>query len=136
MRQKLKVLRAPEFHRMSGRNGGQPYPAPAAIRWTRTDADEIEQGIIRAYFRLAGTSNERNGSRTVTVIRAGAMEARLTEAPSETCLVGMPSFWLEIYSHASRSVVASRGCSEFDEDELAAAVELIARAGERIRVDH
>ncbi|WP_262027397.1 hypothetical protein [Microvirga sp. Mcv34] len=136
MRQKLKALRAPELHRTKDRPRDQLHPVPVTIRWTRTDPEEIEQGIIRAYVRLACTSNERQGSRTMTVIRVGAMEARLTEVASEAWPFGMPSFWLEIYSHASGSVVASRGCSAFDESEIAAAVELIARAGERIRVDH
>jgi hypothetical protein len=43
----------------------------------------------------------------------------------------MASFWLELYSHARHTVVDSYGCTEFDEHELARAVEFIDGAGQR-----
>jgi hypothetical protein len=92
--------------------------------------DEIEQRIIRAYLQLA-CMPELLGFRTVTVIRFGVLEARLTEVPDEQRIPGMPWFWLELYSYARHAVVDSCGCTEFDESELAQAVDLILNAGQR-----
>jgi hypothetical protein len=89
--------------------------------------DEIEQRIIRAYLQLACTS-ETDGSHTVSAVRFGTLEARLTEFWEEQ---GPPSLlwvWLELYSQARHAVIDSSGCTEFDESELAWAVELIASA--------
>lgn len=95
------------------------------------DANDIEQRIVRAYLRLASHPTERNGSRTATVLRSGAIEARLSEVPGSPC--GMPSYWLEIYSDRTRSVVDSRGCHDFNETELFLAVDLVISALERHR---
>jgi hypothetical protein len=46
----------------------------------------------------------------------------------------MPPFWLEIYSHTSNATIDSCGCFEFDEDELSAAVEIVAEARQRHQV--
>jgi hypothetical protein len=46
----------------------------------------------------------------------------------EATLAGLPRFWVEIYSLASGSTIDSYGCFEFDEDELAKAVEFIVEA--------
>jgi hypothetical protein len=108
---------------------------PMSLAWTRMSPDEIEQCIIRAYVQLACTS-ETNGSRTVTVVRIGALEARLTEVPDEHRLPGMPWFWLELYSSARRAVIDSCGCTELDEHELAQAVDLIANARQRAQELH
>jgi hypothetical protein len=89
--------------------------------------DEIEQRIIRAYVRLACTS-EVDGSRTVAVARFGALEARLTEVPEEQRLPGLPWLWLELYSHVQQTVIDSCGCTELDEVELAQAVDLVVSA--------
>jgi hypothetical protein len=97
------------------------------------DADEVEQRIIRAYVQLACTPAETNGSRTVTVARLSGLEVRLTEVPLREAAPDMPPFWLEVYSHASRSVIDSCGCWEFDEAELAAAVDLIMQAKQRVQ---
>ena len=70
---------------------------------------------------------KRGGSRTVTLSRQSGLEVRLTEMP----LPGMPTFWLELHALGTRSVIDSLGCSEFDEDELAAAVDFICKAQER-----
>lgn len=99
--------------------------------WVTMDADDVEQRIIRGDIQLAWMSGERNGSRTVTVARFGGLEVRLTEVPLEEVPPDMPSFWLEVYSHANACVIDSCGCREFDERELAAAVDLIMRARQR-----
>ncbi len=108
---------------------------PLSLTWTEMSPDEIEQCIIRAYVQLA-CMPETYGSRTVTVVRLGLLEARLTEVPEEQRLPGMPSFWLELYSHAGQSAVDSCGCIDLDEDELARAVEFIANARQRAESLH
>lgn len=100
------------------------------------DDDEIEQRIIRAYVHLAFGPTERNGSRIVALARAGMLEARLSEIPAPGQALGLPQFWLEIYSHATRSVIDSRGCSNFDEYELVAAVKMVTNALNRNRMTH
>jgi hypothetical protein len=87
--------------------------------------DRIEEDIIRAYVRLAITSDQANGHRTVTLAQFGGLEVRLTEIPLGDHPLPIPPFWLEVYSHATDSVVDSCGCYEFDEDELGKAVELV-----------
>ncbi|NBJ10695.1 hypothetical protein [Microvirga arsenatis] len=89
--------------------------------------DEIEARIVRAYVQLACTP-ETDGSRTVTIARFGALEARLTEVPETQRLPSLPWFWLELYSNAHRVVIDSCGCTELDELELGRAVEFIADA--------
>jgi hypothetical protein len=110
---------------------GTPISLPEA----KMSPDEIEQRIIRAYLQLACTP-ETDGSRIVTVVRFGVVEARLIEVPERQRLPSVPWFWLEIYSHASRSVIDRCECTEFDEDELARAVELIANARQQARGLH
>lgn len=107
------------------------HSVPANPSWTGTNAEEIEQRIIRAYLRLACTAQERDGIRSVTVTRFGGLEVRLTEIPLELVAPGMPTFWLEVYSHENHAVIDSCGCSEFDERELADAVDLVERAMRR-----
>jgi hypothetical protein len=112
-----------------------PTKHPAGIL-TGLDAEEIEQRIIRAYVHLAFGSTERNGSRVVTVARAGMLEARLSEIPAPGRELGLPQFWLEIYSHATGTVIDSRGCYDFDEHEMAAAVKMVTSALNRGRSTH
>jgi hypothetical protein len=90
--------------------------------------DRIEEEIIRAYVRLALTSDQANGHRTVTFAQFDGLEVRLTEILLGDHPVMIPPFWLEVYSHATDSVVDSCGCYEFDEDELGKAVELVFEA--------
>ena len=100
---------------------------PISLIETGMSPDEIEQRIIRAYVQLA-CMPETDDARTVTVVRFGMLEARLTEIPEEQRLLGTPWFWLELYSHAQQTVIDSCGCTELDEPELAQAVELIFAA--------
>ncbi|MEZ0167118.1 hypothetical protein [Microvirga sp. TS319] len=100
------------------------------------DADEIEQRIIRAYVQLACTEQDTGGSRTVSVTRLGHLEIRLTEVPARDLPPDMPLFWMEVYSQADRSVIDSCGLFEFDEQELATAVEMIAGASRQSRSIH
>lgn len=99
---------------------------------TPIDADEVEQRIIAAYLRLAFQPLGPNGSRTLTIVRQGEIEARLTEMPSDAS--GISSYSLEIFSYRVRSVIDRRCCFEFDETELADAVNLVLEALHRIRV--
>jgi len=97
------------------------------------DADEIEQRIIRAYVQLACRPFERGEPRGLTIVRLPHLNVRLTGVSPE--IPGMPLFWLEVYSDTSQSVIDSCGCSDFDDDELATAVEMIISAEERAH-DH
>jgi hypothetical protein len=94
-----------DFPNLGECRASYPYPADQAsarpLTWL--DDDQIEQRIIRAYVHLALDSTERNGSRVVTIARAGVLEARLSEVPAPGRELGLPHFWLEIYSHATRS---------------------------------
>jgi hypothetical protein len=99
-----------------------------ADQFSWDDPDHIEQLLIRAYVRLAYTGNATNGRRTNAVGQFGSFEVRLTEMEPEATLAGLSPFWVEIYSFASGSTIDSYGCFEFDEDELAKAVEFIVEA--------
>jgi hypothetical protein len=97
--------------------------------------DQIEQQIIRTYVQLALIPNQANGHRTATLAQFGAIEVRLTEIHQEEGTpLSMPPFWLEIYSHTRNATIDSCGCFEFDEDELSAAVEIVAEARQRHQV--
>ena len=97
--------------------------------------DRIEQRIVRAYVQLAVLPDDADGSCTVTLERFGGFEVRLTEAPREGA-ANLSCFWLELYSHGSGAVIDSLGCSEFDENELEAAVEFVCKARRCHRVHH
>ena len=109
--------------------------SPISLIGAEMSPDEIEQRVIRAYVQLA-CMPETDDARTVTVVRFGMLEARLTEIPEEQRLLGTPWFWLELYSHAKLAVLDSYGCRELDEPELAQAVELIANARQQVQDLH
>lgn len=90
--------------------------------------DEIEQRIIRAYVQLVFGADNADGSRSVTVTRLGSLEVRLTELGPDAMAPGMPPLWLEAFPPASQSPIECYGCFEFDEAELASAVDLVLRA--------
>jgi len=100
-------------------------------RAARLCPDEVEQRIIRAYVQLLFAHDNLDGSRIVTVAQFGALEVRLSELPSVQKHPDVPQFWLEMYSHASLSTLDSYGCFDFDEAELAAAVEFVFEAERR-----
>lgn len=93
--------------------------------------DEVEQRIIRAYVQLLFAPDDLDGPRNVTVAQFGALEVRLSELPPVQKHPDVPQFWLEMYSHASFSTLDSYGCFDFDEAELAAAVEFVFEAERR-----
>jgi hypothetical protein len=86
--------------------------------------DLIEQRIICAYIGLLFTP-QTGGRRVTTVGWLGACEVRLTETTSHDAPAGTPPFWLEIYCHASGTILDSCGCFEFDDDELESIVTLV-----------
>jgi hypothetical protein len=98
--------------------------------------DDIEQLIIRAYVKLIFATKDTAGSRTTTIARFCSLEVRLTEFPDAYISKDMPPFWIEIYSHATRSTVDSCGCFEFNEAELATAAGLIQQAKQRREIYH
>ncbi|WP_230532468.1 hypothetical protein [Microvirga roseola] len=99
-----------------------------AVSRTVLCRDWIEGQIIRAYVRLVFAPDQDCGSRTITIMRSGNLEVRLTELPQDFDLPTFPPFWVEIHSHATGEVLNFCGCYEFDEDELGAAVELVLTA--------
>jgi hypothetical protein len=107
--------------------------APAGdTRCPAADRDRIEQQIIRAYVRLVMAADER-GARTVTFARLAGLECRLTETFMPDA-PGVPSFWLEIHSLATDTILDSFGCFEFDEDELNAAIDFVWEGQQRHQI--
>ncbi len=92
------------------------------------DPDRIEQKIIRAYVRLALTSYMRDDTRSVRLMRFGAIEIRMTEVALAAEAPGLPLYWLELYSPASGTVFERLGFFEFEEEELDAAVRFVRNA--------
>jgi hypothetical protein len=64
-----------------------------------------------------------------------ALEVRLTET-AQNMVMGLPPIWLELRSPLSGAILDSLGCYDFDEDELAAAVEFVLEAAQRVRPLH
>jgi hypothetical protein len=98
--------------------------------------DAVEQLLIRAYVRLIFMAMDPSGSRTVTVAEFYSLEVRLTEFPDAYIAQDRPPLWVEIYSHASRSLVDSFGCFEFNEEELSIAAGLILQARQHQEIHH
>jgi hypothetical protein len=90
--------------------------------------DEIEQRIIQAYVRLVVEAETTIGFRTVTVMCLGPLEICLTEMLENNADLGMPPFWLEVFSIQHPLSIDSCGISEFDDGEIAAAAEFIVEA--------
>jgi hypothetical protein len=90
--------------------------------------DIIEQRIICAYIGLL-FAIPVEGRRVATIGRVGVREIRLTETDSCEAPIGTPPFFVEVYCHAREAVLSIYGCYEFDDAELAAAVNLIMEAG-------
>ncbi|QRM32651.1 hypothetical protein [Microvirga sp. VF16] len=93
------------------------------------DPNRLEQDILLAYVQLAAMPDQASGARTATVANFGSVEVRLTELTQpEVNPRCIPPFWLEVYSHATDTVLDSCGCFEFDEPELITAADLICDA--------
>jgi hypothetical protein len=111
----------------------QPCATPGhAEAQTIPCRDWVEQEIIRAYVRLVFAQDQKNGSRTITIMRVGTLEVRLTELCQDYDLPTLPPLWVELYCCASESVVAFCNGYEFDEGEINAAVELVLSAYSRL----
>jgi hypothetical protein len=104
--------------------GGTAYPSGPG-RW----ADEIEQRIIRAYFRLVRATGHSGRPLWVTVAKLGPLEVRLTRVPRENVPSDAPPFRLEVFSPASSTAMESLGYFNFDDGELATAARFVLRAG-------
>ncbi|WP_201838415.1 hypothetical protein [Microvirga zambiensis] len=90
--------------------------------------EEIEQWILRAYIRLEFQPSGADGSRSIVVMRSRELEVRLSELPPGSIASGIPPFWLEAFSVAGHESIDSCGCFEFDESEMALAVNLVLDA--------
>ena len=93
-------------------------------------ADEIEQRIIRAYVGLVYQAVDAANRRSVVVMRLGTLEVHLTELHPDDLTPGVPQFWIEVFDWPQQASIDSVGCFEFDEDELAAVVEMIVSAAQ------
>jgi hypothetical protein len=91
-------------------------------------ADEIEQGIIRAYIRLVFQAEDTDNSRPVVVMRLGPLDVHVSETRPKEATFGLPPFWIEVFDGTSQASIDSIGFQEFDDAELAAAVEMIVSA--------
>lgn len=93
-------------------------------------ADEIEQRIIRAYVGLVYQALDAANRRSVVVMRLGTLEVHLTELHPDDLTPGVRQFWIEVFDWPQQASIDSVGCYEFDEDELAAVVEMIVSAAQ------
>jgi hypothetical protein len=91
-------------------------------------ADEIEQRLIRAYVQLVFQPADTDSSRSIFVMRLGPLEVRLTELHLADTSLGLAPFWIEVFDWSHQASVDSIGVHEFDDDETAAAVEMIVSA--------
>jgi hypothetical protein len=91
-------------------------------------ADEIEQGIIRAYVRLVFQDEDTDNSRSVVVMRFGPLDVHVSETRPKDATFSLPQFWIEVFDGTSRASIDSIGFHEFDDAELAATVEMIMSA--------
>jgi hypothetical protein len=99
-------------------------------------ADEIEQRIIRAYVQLVFQDVDADNSRSVVVMRLGSLAVRLTELRLSETSLAMPPFWIEAFNWPHQVPIDSIGSYEFDEDELAAAVEMIVNAAHEVETSN
>ncbi|WP_157934295.1 hypothetical protein [Microvirga ossetica] len=113
----------------------QPQAMAANAPCPLSDADWIEQRIIRAYVQLALEPNDTDGSRAVTLAGLDGLEIRLTERSLDG-IADLATFWLELRSPATGATLDSLGCHEFDEDEMSAAVAFVEQALHRLRTLH
>jgi hypothetical protein len=88
-------------------------------------ADEIEQRIIRSYVQLVFQPVDTDNSRSIVVMRLGSLEVRLTELHPADAKIGLPPLRIEVFDWLDQTSIDSTGSYGFDEDELAAAVEMI-----------
>lgn len=98
--------------------------------------DWVEQQIVRAYVQLVFAHDQKNGSRTITIMRVGTLEVRLTELCQNYDVPTFPPLWVELYCWASGSVVAFCNGFEFDEDEINAAADMVLSAYSRLATLH
>jgi hypothetical protein len=91
-------------------------------------ADEIGQRTIRAYVQLVFQPVDTDNSRSIVVMRLGSLEVRLTELHPADANHGLPRLRIEVFDWLYQTSIDSTGSYGFDEDELAAAVEMIVDA--------
>ena len=91
-------------------------------------ADEVEQRIIQAYLQLVFQAVGIDNSRAVAVLRLGSLEVRLAEIHPAQTRLDLPPFWIEVMDVPTDTSIDSLGFRDFDEDQLAAAVEMIVSA--------
>jgi hypothetical protein len=91
-------------------------------------AAEIERRIIQAYVQLVFQAVDRNSSRAIAVLRLGSLEVHLAELHPAPARPDLPPFWIEVIDAPTQTSIDSLGFHDFDEDELAAAVEMIVSA--------
>ena len=93
-------------------------------------ADKIEQRIIRSYVGLVYQAVDAANRRSVIMMRLGTLEVHLTELHPDDVTPGVPPFWIEVFDWPQQASIGSVGCYEFDDDELAAAFDVIVSAAQ------
>ena len=99
-------------------------------------ADEVEQRLIRAYVRLVFQPAEISEPRGVAVMRLGSVEVHLTEVHPAHTRSDLPPFWSEVMDASTDTSIDSLGFRDFDEDQLATAVEMIVNAAHEAGLRH
>jgi hypothetical protein len=64
-------------------------------------------------------------------MRLGPVQVHLTVMHPEDTTPGVPPFWIEVFDGTGQDSIDSIGCHEFDDGELAAAVEMILSAARK-----
>jgi hypothetical protein len=85
-----------------------------------------ELTIARAYIRLLFASPKKDGSKTVSLVRAGKYEVLLVEF-AQPWLADSAPVWLELHAHDIDAAIDSCCCHDLEE-MVSAAKELILRA--------
>jgi len=102
------------------------YRQPGAV--LRKDVTTLLSDLIitRAYMQLLFASPNEDGSKMVSIARAGHYEVLLIEF-AQPWLADSPPVWLELYDHGIDAAIDSCCCHDFDE-MVNAAKQLILRA--------
>jgi hypothetical protein len=116
----------PSTHRPVRRAG--LYPQLGAVLRKDVTTPLSELTITRAYMQLLFVSPNQDGSKSISLARAGQYEVLLIEF-ARPWLADSPPVWLELYAHDIDAAIDSCCCYDFEE-MVGAARHLIVRAKE------
>ena len=85
----------------------------------------VRRWLLQANDELAFVPQDKDGARTVSLVRFGEYSVRLVK--SAPCAAGTPVMWIELYDHDLGCGIDSCGCYTIEE-ALVPASDLILRA--------